>query len=251
MKKFNKNKKNTRRTGKTKNKMWNFTSNNYETSEKPQTYGPGRTVRIIDIDKEIQGENDYIQNIGTLLKNNIEMNVELNNYNYWKLLNFAIVFYPNDYRYNNSPIQYFKFQVNWENSTDVANINTEDNSKLVPVYRTKKYCYKFIPVNITYLVGNASTSTVSTLSIINPREYARTYIPLEYYPGKIIFGSSTPVLQYKILMKIEYRGSKIPDLNRMIGRLDRLKKDIEEEEKSRSGKITEVNRETVFDEESL
>jgi len=216
---INKNK--NRRNYKRKSNRYNFQTTEYESSQRPQTYGPGRTVVNIDFNLVVQNSRAFI--LGNLLNNSVEFTKFEINYNYYKILNMAVVFTPNNL---NLQGEYFKIQLNWENNQDTSYISFEDNAKLVPNYRTRRYCYKFVPPRITYLVGVPSTTDVSTLSIINPQEYTRTYIPASYYPGRLLFSDNTPLgTNCRLILKVEFRGSKIPEaanLKKYIGMLESL-----------------------------
>lgn len=130
-------------------------------------------------------------------------------FNYYRVEAIMVVFTANNV---NLTGEYFKIQLNWENNQDIAYIEYEDNSKRVPTYRTHGYKYKFLLPNITYLVGIPSTTDVSTLSIINPSQYTRTYVPISYYPGRLLFSDrATSGTNCQLIMRINFRGSKIPD----------------------------------------
>jgi hypothetical protein len=115
-------------------------------------------------------------------------------------------------------------QVNWNQDGDTTNIKEEDNSKVIPRYRTRKYFYKFIPPNMGFIVGEPDATPVPKISMINPTEFVRTYIPASYFPGRIIFDSTIGTFSdlCRVLIKIEYRGSKVPDSNRLKALVDKM-----------------------------
>lgn len=210
-KRLTRNKNKNRRNRRRKNNRYSFQTTLYESSQKPQTYGPGRTIVNVDFDLVVNNARAF--KIGDLLSTSMEFTKFEVNYNYYKILNMAVVFTPNNI---NLQGEYFKIQLNWENNQDTSYISYEDNAKLVPNYRTRRYCYKFVPPRVTYLVGVPSTTDVSTLSIINPQEYTRTYIPASYYPGRLLFSNNTPVgTNCRLILKVEFRGSKIPEVAKM------------------------------------
>jgi hypothetical protein len=206
-KKNNKNRRNRNRIS----SRYNFRTTEYESSQKPQTYGPGKTVVNVDFDLIVTNARAF--KLGDLLTSSPEFYRFSMNYNWYRILNMIVVFTPNNL---NLTGEYFKIQMNWENNQDIAYIKTEDNAKLVPNYRTRRYCYKFVPPNSTYLVGEPSTTEISRLSIINPFQYSRTYIPASYYPGRLLFSDTAPVgTNCRLVCKIEFRGSKIPEVSQL------------------------------------
>jgi hypothetical protein len=173
-----------------------------------QRYGPGSTTRVIE--SYITAFESSFVRIGNLLNQSEEHTILSTLYNYYKLLNIAIVFSPVNQQVGMPP---FLMQMNWNQDEDIEKIQYEDNSKVVPSYRTRRYFYKFIPPNITFLVGEPNANPPK-LSVVNMMEYIRTYIPATYIPGRIIFDKSVSTQTFtqsaRVLIKIEYRGSKLP-----------------------------------------
>jgi hypothetical protein len=96
-------------------------------------------------------------------------------------------------------------QLNW-NDSDNTNIPSEDNSKVIPVYRTRKYFFKFVPLNMPLILGTNNEPVV--LNMIN---YMRTSDKI-VIPGCFNFDSEQDfTARTRIVMRIEYRGSKVPD----------------------------------------
>jgi hypothetical protein len=123
-------------------------------------------------------------------------------YNYFKIINIAIAFYPSQAQVATG---YINLQLNWNNQDD-TNIPNEDNTKIIPVFRTRKYFYKFIPLNMPLLLGTTNKPVV--LNMIN---YMRTSDDI-VIPGCFNFDSEQAfTARVKVIMRIEYRGSKIPD----------------------------------------
>jgi hypothetical protein len=173
-----------------------------------QRYGPGSTTRVIE-SYITASESSYVR-IGNLLNQSEEHSILSTLYNYYKVLNIAVVFAPVQQQVGMPP---FLMQVNWNQDEDIEKIQYEDNSKIIPRYRTRRYFYKFVPPNITFLVGEPNANPPK-LSIVNMMEYIRTYIPASYIPGRIIFDKSISTQTFaefaRVLIKIEYRGSKLP-----------------------------------------
>jgi hypothetical protein len=137
-------------------------------------------------------------------------------FNYYKIINIAVVFGPSTSQVNQPA---FLVQMNWNSDNDILYIKNEDNTKTVPVYRTRNYILKFLPVNMDYLVGEPDANPPK-LSVINPSKYIRSYIPSNYIPGRIVFDKTVSSFteQVRILIRVQYRGSKLPgadELNRV------------------------------------
>jgi len=184
-----------------------FKATEYADSTLPQRYGPGKLIVNIDFNLSISSSRQF--KLGDLLNTSVEYQKYAMQFNYYKVVSIVVIFSPNNV---NLTGEYFKIQLNWENNQDVAYIEYEDNSKNVPMYRTHRYVYRFLLPNMTYLVGVPSTTDVSTLSIINPSEYTRTYIPVSYYPGRLLFSDrATQGTNCRLIMRMQFRGSKIPN----------------------------------------
>jgi len=135
-------------------------------------------------------------------------------YNYYKVINIAVVFLPSMSQVQ-SPS--FVLQMNWSQDLTTQNLINEDSTKIVPKYRTRKYFYKFVPPDMDYLVGEPEAQPKPKLSCINPSKYNRTYIPAAYFPGRVIFDTTLGAFTdfCRILLRVEYRGSKLPDSNQL------------------------------------
>jgi hypothetical protein len=132
-------------------------------------------------------------------------------YNYFKIINIAIIFFPAMAQPSSS---YFALQLNWNNS-DNSNIQQEDNSKMIPVYRTRKYFFKFVPLNMPLLLGTNNSPVV-----VNLMNYMRTSDNI-VVPGCFNFDSEQDFTsRVRIVMRIEYRGSKVPDSTGLTKLLD-------------------------------
>jgi hypothetical protein len=148
-------------------------------------------------------------------------------YNYFKIINIAIVFFP---AMSQAQSSYFAIQLNWNNS-DNTNIQQEDNSKMIPIYRTRKYFFKFVPLNMPLLLGTTNSPVV-----INMMNYLRTSDPI-VIPGCFNFDGETDfTARVRIVMRIEYRGSKVPDstgltkLLNVVWKTEQLRPKIERKE---------------------
>lgn len=147
---------------------------------------------------------------------------------------------------------YFNMQLNWNNSDD-TNIPQEDNSKCIPIYRTRKYFFKFVPLNIPLLLGTTNSPVV-----LNLMNYIRTSDPV-VIPGCFVFdGESAFTARTRVVMRVEYRGSKVPDstgLSNLAGKLrtaelQRQNKKREEIKIEGNNKIEESKVEVSEDEDS-
>jgi hypothetical protein len=129
-------------------------------------------------------------------------------YNYYKVLKIGVIFLPQQASYVDTT---FKFQVAWTQNTEINNITFEDNSKEVPQYRTKRMVFTFVPPDISYLVGDTTSSPVE-LTVINPFKYIKTYFkPSEYFPGGLAINENgLNSMKVRIVFRIEDRGSRIP-----------------------------------------
>jgi hypothetical protein len=172
----------------------------------PQHYGPGKTIRNIEVNLVTYPSQYY--KFGDMLEASIEQKDMAVHYNYYKVLKIAVVFMPQQSSYVETT---FKFQVNWTQDNELQNINFEDNSKEVAKYRTRRLCFTFIPPDINYLVGNTTSDPVE-LTVINPYKYIKTnYHPSEYFPGCLAVNENvTNAMPIRVIFRIEYRGSKIP-----------------------------------------
>jgi hypothetical protein len=200
------------------NRRYNFAGTAYSESVKPQRYGPGQTYRNIEAYFEAF-KNGYF-NLNSLLSGNTEHQTMCTLYNYFKIINIAITFFP---AMSQPQSAYFNMQLNWNNQDD-TNIPNEDNSKSIPIYRTRKYFFKFVPLNMPLLLGTSQQPVV--LNMIN---YMRTSDPI-VIPGCFNFTAETDfTARTRIVMRIEYRGSKIPDSTG----LKKLTEKVEKSELSR------------------
>jgi len=181
-------------------KRYRFKGLAYNESTRPQRYGPGQTYR--NIEAYFEAFNHGYFNLQSLLTANVEHQTMCTLYNYFKIINIAITFFP---AMSQPQSSYFYLQLNWNNQ-DNTNIPNEDNSKMIPVYRTRRYFFKFIPLNIPLLLG--STNEPVVLNLIN---YMRTSDKI-VIPGCFNFESENDfTARTRIAMRIEYRGSKVPD----------------------------------------
>jgi hypothetical protein len=184
----------------------------YSDSQAPQKLGPGFTERIIEA-YVTAADNSYIA-VGNILSQSQEHSLLSTMYNYYKLINIAVVFLPSMSQVQ-SPS--FVLQMNWSQDLTTENLINEDSTKIVPKYRTRKYFYKFVPPDMNYLVGEPEAQPQPKLSCINPSKFNRTYIPAAYFPGRVIFDTTLGTFSdfCRILLRVEYRGSKIPDSNQL------------------------------------
>jgi hypothetical protein len=189
-----------------------FKATGYSDTTAPQKYGPGRLLVNINFNITISNNRQY--KLGDLLDTSVEYQKYAMQFNYYKVVSIMVVFSANNVNLTN---EFFKIQMNWENNQDTAYIEYEDNSKSVPTYRTHRYSYKFLLPNITYLVGVPSTTETSTLSIINPTQFTRTYVPISYYPGRLLFSDrATSGTNCRLILRTEFRGSKIPESRQLL-----------------------------------
>jgi hypothetical protein len=143
-----------------------------------------------------------------MLDTSIEQRDMAVHYNYYKVLQIAVIFLPQQSSYVDTT---FKFQVNWTQSTELNNINFEDNTKEIAKYRVRQKCFTFVPPDISYLVGDTTSDPVE-LTVINPYKYIKTYFePNKYFPGCLAINENgANAMPVRVIFRIEYRGSKIP-----------------------------------------
>lgn len=212
------------------NGRYNFKFTAYNESQQPQTYGPGRTFRLLE--SYVEAFQNSFYNINSLLSASTEHATMKTLYNYMKIYNIALIAYP---AMAQNSAGYFTVQLNWNNSDD-TNIPFEDNSKVIPVYRTRKYYYKYVPPNIPLLLGDTNSPVV-----LNLRNYMRTSDSI-VIPGAFNFTSEQAfTARIRILMKVEYRGSKVPDstgLKKLLTMVENY------ESKRESIKLTEIKKDT-------
>jgi hypothetical protein len=215
---------------------YNKTGVQYAQLTAPQHYGPGQTVRNIEINLVTYPSQYY--KFGDMLEASIEQRDMAVHYNYYKLLKLAVVFLPQQSSYVDTT---FKFQVNWTQDTELNNINFEDNTKEVAKYRTRRQCFTFVPPDITYLVGDTTSDPVE-LTVINPFKYIKTYYhPNKYFPGCLAVNENgSNAMPIRVIFQIEYRGSKIPTALELNGIYSAK---LEQEMKSLSIKKGEVIKE--------
>lgn len=197
------------------NLRYNFSFNKYAESQKPQTYGPGRTFRLIENYFEAF-QNGYVR-FNTLFSESAEHQLMTSMYKYFKIYNVAITFFPSQAQVGSPFIQ---FQVNWDESREY-NLDTEDDTKIVPIYRTKEYTFKFVPPDLNYchyIIG--STNRVD---VLNLRNYIRTDQQLKSIPGEVNFSAAFAFnTRIRIVAKVEYRGSRIPNSQSLVKIAEKL-----------------------------
>jgi hypothetical protein len=194
-------------------RRYRFRATAYNESLRPQTYGPGITRRNLEINFE--AFKDSFINLNSLFSGNTEHQTMLTLYNYMKLINIGLTFYPAQAQVSTGHIA---VQLNWNNQ-DNTNVQTEDNTKIVPIYRTKRYMFKYIPPNIPMLLGTTDSPVV-----INLRNYMRTSDPI-VLPGVFNFeGDTAFTARVRVVIRMEYRGSKVPDSTGLTALAEKVKK---------------------------
>jgi hypothetical protein len=195
---------------------FNFSYNTYSTRTAPQRYGPGTKLQNLEFFATAVN-NSYV-NFNSIFVSSAEHQLNKTMYNYFKILNLAVVFPPQQASVSSNRMV---FQVNWNNG-DTYGIQFEENSKWVPLYRTHDYVFKFVPPDIPLLLGD-NTSPI----VLNMNNYIRTTDNF-VFPGSIYFSSNNDSGSaiFRIIIKVEYRGSKLPDsegLKKYIEQVDNLK----------------------------
>jgi hypothetical protein len=214
---------------------FNFNKNLYSLKTTPQRYGPGVKFQNLELFQSVTNGTEI--ELNTIFTSSPEHNLYKTMYNYFKLLNVAVIFPMQE---ASVASHYLVFQMNWNNG-DTYGIQFEENNKWVPLYRTKDICYKFVPPDIPLILGTTQSPVV-----INLNNYMRTTDNI-VIPGSLFFkcDSSNSDTMCRVVVKVEYRGSKLPDstsLNNYLLKFGNTNSQVIEENKS-NNKILESIKE--------
>lgn len=165
----------------------------------PQTLGSGRTT--LNIERYVNATSVPEQAtilIGQILTGEFEFVNKMTQYRYFKLMGIVIVFEPNS---TGTGSQRIFIQMNWDGN-EADNMETEDSTKVVPTYRTRRVVLKFLPPNImtTDGVGYINYKSWVTRNIYNLNPYL---------PGSISYKASESGLpvSFKVVLRVKFAGS--------------------------------------------
>jgi len=166
-----------------------------------QCLGVGSSIQNIEyyFNQIAQSNTQYGISIGQILTGSSEFVDKMTHYRYFKILGLVVVFEPS---YIGTGAEYVRVQLNW-NENEADNMSTEDSTKIVPFYRTRRITLKYKMPNMECLDTNGYINYTSWIT----REIYNLNAEM---PGTIWF-SSTTGSQYaivsKIVLRVAFRGS--------------------------------------------
>lgn len=141
----------------------------------------------------------YGVNIGGILTGSNEFIDKMTHYRYFKIMGLVVVFEPS---YIGTGAEYVRVQLNF-NQNEADGMDTEDSTKIVPLYRTKKITLKYKIPNLICADSHGYLNYKAWLT----RDVYNTNNTM---PGWIWFNSTTGTqyaLVCKIILRVVFRGS--------------------------------------------
>lgn len=166
-----------------------------------QSLGVGSAISNIEYNfNQIPVVNtQYGVNIGRILTGSTEFVDKMTHYRYFKILGLVVVFEPS---YIGTGAEFVRVQMNW-NGDEADGMDTEDSTKIVPIYRTKKIILKYKIPNLMCQDDHGYLNYQAWLT----REI---YNLNQSLPGWIWFSASAGfqyALVCKIILRVGFRGS--------------------------------------------
>jgi len=205
-------------------------------STAPQRYGPGTLLTNITIPSiQVLRNTDVDENLGALLKSNLEFTELIGKYQYFRLVCLKVVLLP--YFYNNAQGN-GAFLINWDGQ-EPGNILMDDSAKLFSTIIPRTKVWKFIPPKMVIGTTNTDSAPVDLSQFINSRRFV---LPVWFHAFQDFANSVT----FRIEFTIQLRGLvTIPTsskLKNILTQLELIEK-LEEERKKKEEKKVEMKEE--------
>lgn len=176
------------------------------TSQKPITMGFGTTTLNVSLKQTLSSYAVYQLSLSDLFYNSVEFSLLRNQFIYFKVNYVKIIWLPdnqvldNKLSDGNMIYQYMAWVQNHSISDD--ELENGDNSKAVSMYRTKKYCYTFLPPK--NIISNAYTSNMNVGGFNSTAQYRS-------FPGWLYVSYPTEEIEQQLLIEVNviFRGRQL------------------------------------------
>lgn len=173
---------------------------------KPQKYGPGKNLCIINNLTTIPASGDLRISLQDALLGNAEFSTKKMFYRYFKLLEVRMVFFPNGTQSNN-----FHFiNLTWNDVQYTAqDLTKDDSSKIVSVYRSKMKVIRWKPIRGVINVNSVSQSIPT--NFLDVSQFISTDRVVSF-PGWLMISSAGNDDRVSLEIIIEFRGNDYGDV---------------------------------------
>lgn len=204
------------------------------TSQKPITMGYGTTTLNVSLKQTLSSYSVYQLSLSDLFYNSMEFSLLRNQFIYFKVNYVKVIWLPDNQQLDNKLsdgnmiYQYMAWVQN--HSINDNELENGDNSKAVSMYRTKKYCFTFLPPK--NIVSNAYTSNMNVGGFNSTAQYRS-------FPGWLYVSYPTEEIEQQILVEVNvvFRGRQL------VGGLTLVKDILEIYNKKDKNLMTKVDKE--------
>lgn len=175
----------------------------YALSSKPQRYGPGTNLSVINLNKSVNSSSVGRFSLQSLLQENQEFTRKKELFRYFKIIEIRASFLPSNIQgsFNNIAV----LMSWWLVQNDSSEIYQDDATKLIPVYRTKTRTLRFLPPKTVLDVQTIAQTPVN--KFFDFTQFLSTDFTTNFPGWLYVYNTSNSVLYFNFEAIVLFRGN--------------------------------------------